>query len=164
MACLLDDLRGHPVGGPLDGLEPRVHGDEVLDLLRGAEIRELHDARVVHQDVGALDVAVHDLVRVEELEPQEDLLRVDAQDALCEAPELRQQRSDGAPRDVLEEDVEGRHVAGDSLRPEVPHDVGVVQLLEDVDFGLEAVHVRCDLSLEGLVPRDGDLLHGHELP
>mmetsp|Transcript_44695 Transcript_44695/g.113111 ORF Transcript_44695/g.113111 Transcript_44695/m.113111 type:complete len:508 (+) Transcript_44695:335-1858(+) len=158
-----DDLRRHPVGGALDGLEAGVHSHQVLDLLGGAEVRELHHARVVHQDVGALDVAVHDLVGVQELQPQQDLLGVHADDALREAAKLGQQGRDGASGDKLQEDVEG-HVGEAALGAEVAHDVGVVQLLQHVHLRLQVAHVLRDLALHVHVLGDGHLLHRHQLP
>eukprot|EP00951_Prasinocladus_malaysianus_P050666 scaffold682747_cov62-Prasinocladus_malaysianus.AAC.1 len=128
VTSLFDDLRCHPVGRALDGLGARVHGHEVLDLLRGTKVSQLDHASVVHKDVGPLYVSVHDLVRVQELKPQQDLLCVHAQDALREGAKLGQQGGNRSSRNELEEDVEG-HPVPTSLSTHVPHDVWMMKLL-----------------------------------
>ena len=86
----------------------------------GPEVGELDLAAVGHEDVRGLDVTVHDPEAVQVPEPLQQLRRVAADDALLEAPELVQQREDGAAGHVLEEDVD------------VPEDNKVKVLLEPV--------------------------------
>lgn len=57
-----------------------TYGGQTLDLFGGAKICQLDQACVVHQNVGTLDVAVHDAIPMQVLQPQQDLAGVDLDD------------------------------------------------------------------------------------
>ena len=67
------------------GRDP-THGDKVLNLLGGAKVGNLDKSGVVNQDVGTLDVAVHDLVVVQVLKPKQDLACIHPYHTLLERP------------------------------------------------------------------------------
>ena len=71
--------KGRTKGGKI------TYSDQVLDLLGGTEICQLDPAGVVHQDVGALDVPVHDVVLVQVLQAQQDLAAVHLHHGLLES-------------------------------------------------------------------------------
>ena len=78
LACvtrLLDNLRCHPINTPLEARSVNFGSRKqiVVDALRDAKVGDLNPALVVDEYVGALDVAVDDLARVEVLESGEDL-------------------------------------------------------------------------------------------
>jgi len=89
------------------------------------------------EDVGALDVAVQDLLRVEVDKALEDLADVAADDRLLEAPELGEHGREAAAGDKLQKDGERALLA---LRPKVLHDVRVPQVLHHH-------HLPLDLAL-----------------
>ena len=81
-------------------------------------------AVVGDENVAALDVAVRDALRVEVLEPEQYLPRVDLDDGLLEAPEPLDQRTDRPAGHELEEN--GKLLAG-ALCAEVLDDVVVAE-------------------------------------
>ena len=84
MSRLLDHLGRHPIRRPFDTLIAPLHRHHLRQSFTRAEVGQLDDARVIHQDVCALDVAVHDLVPVKVLQPQQNLPRVHADHRLAE--------------------------------------------------------------------------------
>jgi hypothetical protein len=56
-----------PQGPPQRGMAP--HRGHIFHAFGGTEVSQLDGAAVVHEQVGAFDVAVHDLVAVQELQP-----------------------------------------------------------------------------------------------
>ena len=66
------------------GLADGAPSGQALDLFGGAKVGQLDEACVVHQDVCALDVTVHDPVTVQVLQALEDLPRVALDDGLIE--------------------------------------------------------------------------------
>jgi len=89
VASLSNDLRCHELRGAGHAAHRRAAspGDTVEELAR-VEISELDDAVFGHEDVAALDIAVYYPVCVEEGEAAQNLVRVFADDALIEPPEL----------------------------------------------------------------------------
>lgn len=53
-----------------------TNGDQILNLLGGAKVCQLNAASIVHQNVGPLDVPVHDVVLMQVLQTQQDLAAV----------------------------------------------------------------------------------------
>ena len=70
--------RAAPKGGEI------TYSDQVLNLFGGAKVCQLDPASIVHQDVGALDVTVHDVVLVQVLQAQQDLAAVHLHHGLLE--------------------------------------------------------------------------------
>mmetsp|Transcript_147938 Transcript_147938/g.412052 ORF Transcript_147938/g.412052 Transcript_147938/m.412052 type:complete len:555 (+) Transcript_147938:714-2378(+) len=141
---------GRPVG-----LRPALRGEPLLalDLAHGAEVAQedaalrVLDVLPVHEVVVALDVAVHDLLGVQKVQPLADLPGVLAHEAYAVRPKLVEHPLDRAAGHELEEDQEG----GVLLRvlPDasvVPHDPGVPQPLQGVNLKQQ----RVDLLLRGL--------------
>lgn len=63
--------------------------------VNGSEIREFDCAICVDEDVAAFEISMQDLIRVEEDESLEDLLRVDRSHLLIELTELIEHLADG---------------------------------------------------------------------
>eukprot|EP00960_Hanusia_phi_P015043 445021-Hanusia_phi.AAC.1 len=123
----------------------------------------LDDAVLCDEDVASLDVAMHDSLAVEELQPNEDLPRVLSDHRLVQRSEVCDKGGDAATGDVLQEDVETTLVC---LSPEVLDDVLVLQHLHYIDFSLQRLDCLVALLLVVLEAhlREEDLLHRHELP
>ena len=70
--------RTTPKGGEI------TYSDQVLDLFGGTKVCQLDPAGIVHQDVGPLDITVHDVVLVQVLQAQQDLAAIHPHHGLLE--------------------------------------------------------------------------------
>ena len=123
MSCLHDDLGGHPVRGAAErGWAVRAH---VTNRSSSSKVAHLARAIFVHEDVGALDIAVHDAVSVQVLDAGEYLCRVDARHAFAESSEPLEQLGDATSGDVLQKYVEAVRLPA---RANVPHNVRMVEV------------------------------------
>eukprot|EP00754_Rhynchopus_humris_P019751 Rhum_TRINITY_DN14656_c10_g3::Rhum_TRINITY_DN14656_c10_g3_i1::g.107990::m.107990 len=131
-----DDLWRKEQNSPADAR--RADDRRVVEDLRRAKVGELAVAILVHKDVVALHVPVHDVAVVQVLQPRQDLRRVplDGRDvqAASLTPELAGHGRKRPTRHVLHEDV---HVLWVPLDADEADDVRVVQLLQHVDLPLQ---------------------------
>ena len=102
MPTLLDNLRRHPEWRAGERLVIIVVR-QILNQHRRAKVGQLAPAVIVGQHVCALDVAMHNLVRVQVLEAAQNLKRVLLGHRLRECAVFLQQRRERAARHVLEE-------------------------------------------------------------
>lgn len=104
--ALVNDLWCHVLKCAREGLS---HGIDAGQPLGGAKVGDLDHAAVrVHQDVVALDVAVHDILFVQILKPLKDLLGVEGHGGLVvleRTPLGLQQIGQRASRHLLHEDL-----------------------------------------------------------
>ena len=140
---LLDDFRGHPEDGTLQGgtvdvaALGRVEEGGRFDALGDAEVGDLDLAFDVDEDVGALDVPVDDIAAVEIGEPIQDLADEVADEGFLEVAVVVEHGGDAAAGDVLEEDVEVLVVG---VGAEVLDDVWVLQVAQQFDLALQGLH------------------------
>ena len=82
---LLDDFRRHPVGCASQGvaLSQRLQAHQPFGF---SEVRQFADSIVIQQNVGAFDVSVYNLVRVEVQEPFAYVFGVYPSQAFIEFP------------------------------------------------------------------------------
>eukprot|EP00968_Pinguiococcus_pyrenoidosus_P005339 scaffold343_cov245-Pinguiococcus_pyrenoidosus.AAC.7 len=101
-----------------------------------AKVADLRSTEIIDEDVGPLDVPVDDVVLVEVLEPAQHLASIRLGHLLREGSELLQQRRHGATGHPLLEDEDLPPVFV-NVRPEVGHDVWVVQAPHEINLVAE---------------------------
>mmetsp|Transcript_35035 Transcript_35035/g.108122 ORF Transcript_35035/g.108122 Transcript_35035/m.108122 type:complete len:303 (-) Transcript_35035:37-945(-) len=127
------DLRRHVQDCPRGAIRPAAR--ERVEVLRGAKVGDLHDALSIEQHVGALDVAVHHVVRVQELQREQHLLH-DELDLAVRHRDGAAQALERVAGDELHENV---HLVACHLRPEVLDEVVVPQLPHHANFRLQRI-------------------------
>ena len=134
----LDHLGRHPVGCADDGRRLDRGVCRGLDAARDAKVGELDLAVLRDQQVRPLDVAVAHALLVQPLQPQQHLPNVDADQVRREGAKVFDEGGERAVLDVLEDEVE---VALGPDRLEVPHDLRVLQVVQQVDLRLHRLQV-----------------------
>mmetsp|Transcript_91805 Transcript_91805/g.259920 ORF Transcript_91805/g.259920 Transcript_91805/m.259920 type:complete len:219 (+) Transcript_91805:222-878(+) len=157
------DLRSHPVDAAVDGPQAARDGAlQGLHLPASAKVRQLGVALRVNQDVRAFDVAVHDVLAVQELEALEDLPGVLAHKADAIRPEFGQHPLDRSAGHELQKDEQGRVILLVMLDAAVvPNNPRVFQPLQRVDLEQQRADLLLGrLDVEAHVERN--LLDSHE--
>jgi hypothetical protein len=153
-SLLPNGLRGHEVGSPFERRKP-TNFEAALYLLGGAEIAEFDNSRSVDENIPTLDIAVNDSVLVEVVQAEQDLLGVDARHPLGQRSEAANNGRNRPSRDKFHVNVQ-RVVP--NLRAKIGNDIGVAQVLHDVDLGLQLPQ----LFRGGALGRN--LLHSEKTP
>eukprot|EP00966_Prymnesium_polylepis_P065803 1526745-Prymnesium_polylepis.1 len=163
---LLDHLRRHPVGRAAQRIRELV--DRATISIPGrhqfgrSKVRQLAHARRVHEHIRTLDVAMQDVPRVQVAQPVEDHRRVAGAERLVERAKLGEERLDRAASAVLKKDGDDA-LDVVSLDPEVAHNVGMFQPLQQIELALECLRVLLGGVGLGSARAVVDLLDGHEL-
>ena len=167
VAGLFDDFGCHPEdasleGGAVDVSLLRLEDSARFDAFGDAEIGDFDDAFVVDKDVGALDVAVDNILAVEVGEAREDLADEVADEGFLEGAIGSEHGGDGAARDVFQEDVEVLVVR---VGAEVLHNVLMLEVTEKVDLAFQSGDHGFFAFVDDAVGGGGDfdLFDGHEL-
>ena len=170
---LFDNLRRHPIRRSLDA-PMALRRDHLRQSLARAEIRQLDHSAVIHQDIRALNVPVHDLVTMQILQSREDLAGVDPDHRLAEASESPQEGMHGTPGDVFHEYVQRAILR--AFRADVSNHVRMLESSHQRHLGLDlaerlgALVQAVEGDVVGVVAgesargarRQRDLLHRHE--
>ena len=109
--------------------------DHLRQSLARAEIRQLDHSAVIHQDIRALNVPVHDLVTMQILQSREDLAGVDPDHRLAEASRIAARGNARNPGDVFHEYVQRAILR--AFRADVSHHVRMLESSHQRHLGLD---------------------------
>lgn len=149
---LLDNFGCHPEDGALErdaracafagGGNKKTGG---FNALANAEITDLDTTVVVDEDVGALNIAMDDVLGMQVCQSRKDLSDKVCNQWFTERTIVDEHGGDRTTSDILEENVEVRIVRVGS---EILYDVGMLKLAQKSDLSFESLHHVVFLGVE----------------